>query len=71
MSLKSPPQMRYMFLEVGFVHPNEQVVLLVVAFAELTGGVSVAGNAVLRQLSPGRRVDRIADLLRLVAAVAI
>ena len=50
-------------VEVGLVHPNEQVVLLVVAVAELPGGVALAGYAVLRQLPLGRRVDRVADLL--------
>ena len=46
--------------EVGPVHPNEQVVLLVVAVAELPGGMAAAGDIVLRQLSPSWRVDRIA-----------
>ena len=49
--------------EVGPVHPNEQVVFLVVAVAELSGGVTAAGDAVLRQLPPGWRVDWVADLL--------
>ena len=49
--------------EVGLVHSNDQVVFLVVVVAELPGGVALAGDAVLRQLPPGRRVDRVANLL--------
>ena len=49
--------------EVCPVHPNEQVVFLVVAVAELPGGMAAAGDTVFRQLPPGRRVDRVADLL--------
>ena len=46
--------------EVGLIHSNEQVVLLVVAGAELPGGIPAAGDIELRQLSPSWRVDRIA-----------
>lgn len=49
--------------EVGFVHADEQVEFPVVAFGELPRSVAAAGDSMLRQLAPRRRVDGIAELL--------
>ena len=49
--------------EVGFVHADEQVEFPVVAFGELPRSVAAAGDPMLRQLAPRRRVDGIAELL--------
>ncbi len=50
--------------QVGPVHADEQVVCPVVGTVELPGGFARAADAVLRQLAPGRGIDRVADLLR-------
>ena len=49
--------------EVGSVHANQQVVFLVVGIGKLPCYVTVAGDPMLRQLAPRRRIDRVADLL--------
>ena len=49
--------------QVGAVHANQQIVLVVVLIRELPRRVAVAGDSVLRQLAPCRRIDRVADLL--------
>ena len=49
--------------QVGAIHAHEEVVGGVVLLCELAGGVAGAGDAVLGQLAPRRRIDRVADLL--------
>ena len=49
--------------QVRAVHADQQVVLLVVLIGELPRRVAVAGDPMLRQLAPRRRIDRVADLL--------
>ena len=49
--------------QVGAIHAHEEVVGGVVLLCELAGGVAGAGDAVLGQLAPRRRLDWVADLL--------
>ena len=49
--------------QVRAVHADQQVVLVVVLVCELARRVAVAGDPMLRQLAPCRRIDRVADLL--------
>ena len=42
---------------------DQQVVLVVILIGELPRRVAIAGDPVLRQLAPYRRIDRVADLL--------
>ena len=49
--------------QVCAVHANQQIVLVVVLIGELPRCVAVAGDPMLRQLAPHRRIDRVADLL--------
>ena len=45
------------------VHPNQQIVPIVVAVLELAGRFASTVDPVLGQLLPGGRIHRIADLL--------
>ena len=49
--------------EVGFVHADEQVEFFVITLGELPRRVATAGNPVLRQFAPRRRIDGVAYLL--------
>ncbi len=49
--------------QVGPVHPDQQVVFLIIAAFQLPGGLTGAVDPVLSQLAPRRRIDRVADLL--------
>ena len=49
--------------QIGSVHANQQIVLLIVPVGKLPRRVAVAGDPMLRQLAPRRRIDRVADLL--------
>ena len=49
--------------EVVLVHADEEVVVVVVAATQLSGGLAGTGDAVLRQLTASRWIDRIANLL--------
>ena len=50
--------------QVGLIHSDQQVELVIVGVGELPGRLARAVDAVLRQLPPGRRIDRVPDLLR-------
>ncbi len=60
---KSPPQMRCIFRRFALSMPIRRSYLFVVLIGELPSRVAVAGDPMLRQLAPRRRIDRIADLL--------
>lgn len=47
--------------QIGSVHSNQQIVFLVVVVDELPSSVAGTGDSMLRQLSVGRRIRRIAD----------
>ena len=49
--------------KVGSVHANQEIVFLIIGIGKLPRCVTAAGNSVLRQFAPCRRIDRIADLL--------
>ena len=49
--------------QIGFVHPDQLVVFLVVAVDELPGCVAAAGDPMLGQLAACRRIDWVPDLL--------
>ena len=49
--------------QVRAVHADQQVVLVVVLIGELPRHMAVAGDPMLRQLAPRRRINRVADLL--------
>ena len=49
--------------KIGAVHAYEEVVVGIILFGELTGGVARTGDAVLGPLASGRWIDGIADLL--------
>ena len=49
--------------QIRAVHADQQVVLVVILIGELPRRVTVAGDPMLRQLAPRRRIDRVADLL--------
>ena len=49
--------------EVLPIHADDQVVLLVIGIAQPARGLAFAADAVLGELFPCRRIDRIADLL--------
>ena len=50
--------------QVGLIHSDQQVELIIVGVGELPGRLARTVDAVLRQLPPGRGIDRVADLLR-------
>lgn len=49
--------------QVGSIHANQKIVLLVIAVQELTGSLAGAIDAMLGQFAAGWRIYRIADLL--------
>lgn len=49
--------------QIGFVHPDQQVVFLVVAVDELPGCVAAAGDPMLGQLAACRRIDWVPNFL--------
>ena len=49
--------------QVGSVHPYQEIAFLVIGIGELPRCVTVAGDPMLRQLAPRRRIDWVADLL--------
>ena len=49
--------------QIGSVHANQQVVLLVVSVGELSCRVTTTGDSVFCQLAPCWWIDWIADLL--------
>ena len=50
--------------QVGPIHPNQQIVLIVIGVGELPRRFASAVDAVFGQLAPRRGIDRVADLLR-------
>ena len=50
--------------QVHTIHDDQIIKPLVIRPGDLAGMVAVAGNAVLGKLSPGGRVDRVANLFR-------
>lgn len=48
--------------QIGIIHPDQEVVLLVVCPGELPGGLAGTTDIMLRQLAAGRGIDWIADL---------
>ena len=49
--------------QVRTVHTDQEIVFFVVGIGKLPRCVAVAGDPVLRQLAPRRRINRIANLL--------
>ena len=49
--------------QIRAVHANQEIVFFVVGIGELPSRVAVAGDPMLRQLAPCRRIDWVADLL--------
>ena len=49
--------------QIRAVHTDQEIVFFVVGIGELPRRVAVAGDPMLRQLAPRRRIDRIANLL--------
>ena len=49
--------------QIGLIHTDEQVVLLVILIGELPGRMTLAGDSMLRQLLPSRGINRAANLL--------
>lgn len=49
--------------QIGFVHPDQQVVFLVVAVDELPGCVAAAGDPMLGKLAACRRIDWVPNFL--------
>ena len=49
--------------KVRLVHANQEIVFLVIGIGKLPRRMTVAGYPVFRQLTPCRRIDRVADLL--------
>ena len=50
--------------QVHTIHDDQIIKPLIICPGDLAGMVAVAGNAVLGKLSPGGRVDRVANLFR-------
>ena len=49
--------------QVVVIHGDQIIVGFVITPGHLPGGFTLAGDAVLGQLPPGGRIDRVADLL--------
>lgn len=49
--------------EVGLVHADQEIVFVVIPICQLPCGMAFAGDPMLGQLTPCRRIDRVADLL--------
>ena len=49
--------------EVGLIHANQEIVFVVILIGELPRRMAVAGDSMLRQLAPCRRIDWVTDLL--------
>ena len=49
--------------QVRTVHTDQEIVFFVVGIGKLPRRVAVAGDPMLRQLAPRRRIDLVADLL--------
>ena len=49
--------------QVVVIHGNQIIVGFVIPPGHLSGDFTLAGDAVLGQLPPGGRIDRVADLL--------
>ena len=49
--------------EVGLVHADQEIVFVVIPICQLPCGMAFAGDPMLGQLAPCRRIDWVADLL--------
>ena len=49
--------------EVSLIHADQEIVFVVVLIGELPRRMAVAGDSMLGQFAPCRRIDWVADLL--------